>query len=101
MNSHAKKITVKLSISHRKKKNSRNGSICNIKELQRGHSKYDFFLFDKSFKIKYWKNQVILDKINQQIQFITKLHQWKHTSSVLESVDNFENKEQLSFHKTF
>ena len=42
-------------------------------------------------------SKVILKKINQQIQLITKVNQWKNTSSVIEWFNSFENKERLSF----
>ena len=42
-------------------------------------------------------SKFFLDKINQQIQLITKVNQWKDTSSVTEWFNNFENKERLSF----
>ena len=35
-------------------------------------------------------SKVILDKIKQQIQLITKVNQWKDTSSVIEWFINFE-----------
>ena len=55
-------------------------------------------LFNKPFSIKYKKNKkIIFDKINQQIQRITKVNQWKDTSSVIEWCNNFENKERLPF----
>ena len=37
-------------------------------------------------------SKVILDKINQQIQLITKVNQWKDASSVTERFNNFETK---------
>ena len=42
-------------------------------------------------------SKVLLDKINHQIQLITKVNQWKDISSVIEWLNNFESKDQLSF----
>ena len=42
-------------------------------------------------------DKVILEKINQLIQLITKVNQWKDTSSIIEWFNNFENKQRLSF----
>ena len=44
-----------------------------------------------------YQEKVILNKINQQIQLITKVNQQKDTSSVIEWFNNFESKERLSF----
>ena len=44
-----------------------------------------------------YQEKVILNKINQQIQLITKVNQQKDTSSVIEWFNNFESKELLSF----
>ena len=41
--------------------------------------------------------KVILEKINQLIQLITKVNQWKDTSSITEWFNNFENKQRLTF----
>ena len=46
---------------------------------------------------KPFKNKAILDKMNQQKQLITKVNQSKSTLSVIEWLNNFENKEWLSF----
>ena len=44
-----------------------------------------------------YQEKVILNKINQQIQLITKVNQQKDTSSVIEWFNNFESKERLPF----
>ena len=54
--------------------------------------------YDKPLKTSIGKlSNVILDKINQQIQLITRVNQWYDTLSVIEWFINLEDKERLSF----
>ena len=92
-NSHGKKI---IENTNQNRKNTRNRSVCTNKGSQRRLFKWKFFLFNKPLKRNTGKiRKVILGKINKQLQ--TKVSQWKNTSSVIEWINNFENKESLSF----
>ena len=89
MNSSIKRITGKLPISDRIEKLQEIEAYKAIKD-----HKENFMPLLKPSKSSTGKlNKVILDKINQQMQLITKVNQWNKTSSVIECFNNFENKE--------
>ena len=98
VNSHAKRITKKLPISDRIEKLHETEAYIAIKDHKGDFpNKISYRLLNPSKSSIGKISKVILDKINQQIQLITKVDQWKDTSSVIEWFNNFENKERLSF----
>ena len=98
VNSHAKRITEKLPISDRVEKLQEAEAYITVKDHKENFAnKISCRLINPSKSSIEKISKVILDKINQQIQVITKLNQSKDTSSVIKWFNNFENKERLSF----
>ena len=98
MNSHAKRITEKLSIPDRIEKLHETEAYITIKDHKEDFPKKISCRLINPSKSSIGKiRKVIIGKINQQIQVITKVNQWKDTSSVMEWFNNFENRERLSF----
>ena len=92
VNSHAKRITKNLSIWERIEKLQET-------EIKIKNHKEDFPNKISCRLINPLKSSIgkirklILDKINQQMQLIKKVNEWKDTSSVIERFNNFKNKE--------
>ena len=98
VSSHAKRMIEKLPISNRIEKLQETEAYITIKDHEEDFpNKISCCLINPSKSSIEKISKLILDKINQQIQLITKVNQWKDTSSVIEWFNNFDNKERLSF----
>ena len=85
VSSHAKKMIEKLPISNRIEKLQETEAYITIKDHEEDFpNKISCCLINPSKSSIEKISKLILDKINQQIQLITKVNQWKDTSSVME-----------------
>ena len=90
------KVTEKLMISDRIRKMEETEAYIKLKDRKEDFpNKISCRLINPSKSSIKKISKVILDKINQQIQLITKVNQWKDTSSVIEWFNNFESRERL------
>ena len=85
MNSHAKEITPKPPISDRIEGTEETEAYITIKEHKEDFpNKISCRLINPSKSSIGEIKKLIINKIKQQIQLITKVNQWKDTSSVIE-----------------